>query len=120
MAEYIKKDDIYAEIANLEELARDRFLDTPFDSPVRERYRAQLDARTEMKHLIADAPPADVAPVRHGRWIPSDMGGGNLDEAYVCSTCGEPFVMTDGMTPMENSFNYCPHCGAKMDGEAQP
>lgn len=59
----------------------------------------------------------DVAPVRHGRWIPSDMGGGSPDEAYVCSACGEPFVLIDGLTPAENNFNWCPNCGAKMDGE---
>lgn len=40
--------------------------------------------------IVLKEPAADVAEVRHGRWIPSDMGGGEPDEAYICSECGEP------------------------------
>lgn len=61
-------------------------------------------------------PAADVVEVRHGRWIPSDMGGGEPDEAYICSECGEPWVLNDG-TPEENNMRYCPACGARMDKE---
>lgn len=49
---------------------------------------------------IIDIPAADVAPVRHGRWD-SDMSGA------WCSVCGEY---------SEGEWNYCPNCGAKMDG----
>lgn len=59
---------------------------------------------------------ADVAEVRHGRWIPTDMGGGEPDEAYVCSECGEPWTLIDG-NPAENNMRYCPACGARMDKE---
>ena len=62
------------------------------------------------------SPTADVVEVRHGRWIPSDMGGGEPDEAYICSECGEPWVLNDG-TPEENNMRYCPACGARMDKE---
>ena len=31
--------------------------------------------------IVLKEPAADVAEVRHGRWIPSDMGGGEPDEA---------------------------------------
>ena len=61
-------------------------------------------------------PAADVVEVRHGRWIPSDMGGGEPDEAYICSECEEPWVLNDG-TPEENNMRYCPSCGARMDKE---
>ena len=44
---------------------------------------------------------ADVAPVRHGRW---KRYGKNLGE---CSECGEVVSVRN---------NYCPNCGAKMDG----
>lgn len=63
-----------------------------------------------------DFPAADVAPVRHGRWIPSDMGGGEPDEAYICSECGEPWILNEG-TPEENNMRYCPACGVRMDKE---
>ena len=45
----------------------------------------------------------DVAPVRHGRWEKNDD--------YTCSLCGYRMVIGDG------AYNYCPNCGAKMDGE---
>lgn len=65
---------------------------------------------------IKSLPAADVAEVRHGKWIPSDMGGGEPDEAYVCSECGEPWTLIDG-NPAENNMRYCPACGARMDKE---
>ncbi len=49
---------------------------------------------------IRNVPSADVAPVKHGRWD-SDMSGA------WCSVCGEY---------SEGEWNYCPNCGAKMDG----
>lgn len=66
--------------------------------------------------IVASIHAAAVAEVRHGRWIPSDMGGGEPDEAYICSECGEPWVLNDG-TPEENNMRYCPACGARMDKE---
>ena len=47
-----------------------------------------------------------VAPVRHGRWIMHDDEFGLTCE---CSACHIE-TMGDG--------NYCPNCGAKMDGGA--
>ena len=47
----------------------------------------------------------DVAPVRHGRWIDNK----HTDTA-ICSEC--KCVFTD-------ETNYCPKCGAKMDGGEQ-
>ena len=48
---------------------------------------------------------ADVAPVRHGRWIASH------DEFCACSICKYPVYVG------WNKTNYCPNCGAKMDKE---
>lgn len=56
---------------------------------------------------ISDIPTADVAPVVHGRW--------NADE--TCSLCGEK--STEGLDATKWNYwlpNYCPNCGAKMDG----
>lgn len=65
------------------------------------------------KHAVSEedilsAPTIDAAPVRHGRWIESDDGDG-----AVCSQCGCDFCTM--IYPAEN-FNYCPNCGARMDG----
>lgn len=59
---------------------------------------------------INETPAADVAPVRHGRWEELDEEG-----CYSCSVCGAEWVTIEG-TPKENDMDFCPHCGAKMDG----
>lgn len=63
------------------------------------------DALENLKHI----PAADVAPVRHGRWKEADDGDG-----IVCSLCGTDFCTLIYDTEY---FNYCPNCGAKMDGD---
>ena len=65
---------------------------------------------------ISDMPGADVAPVVHGHWI--EQEDGNLDTYYTCSSCKEDFDLIAG-TPCENLYNYCPNCGAKMDGHVE-
>ena len=106
MDEYIKKNALYEKIAQLEELARDRCLETPSSSPFYSRYMEQLNQRTSFKHIIADFPAADVVPVRHGRW--------NDWEVFwkECSCC-------QYRTQKNNAREYlfCPKCGAKMDLE---
>lgn len=53
---------------------------------------------------IADFPTADVVEVVHGEWKPNNLNGFKI---YDCSNCG---------IHMETKWNYCPHCGARMDG----
>ena len=59
---------------------------------------------------IINAPAADVAPVVHGRWIsvPHKL-------ARICSVCNrdEPYKFADIDADV---YDYCPYCGAKMDG----
>lgn len=64
---------------------------------------------------LNNMPSEDVQPVKHGRWIgiyeycekngyiPSGMG-----IYYWCSECDKSEKKTS---------DYCPHCGARMDGE---
>ena len=59
---------------------------------------------SRVKTLIARQKAADVATVRHGRWIASH------DEFCACSICKYPVYVG------WNQTNYCPNCGAKMDG----
>lgn len=104
MAEYIDKSVLYEKIAQLEEPARNRYLDTPINSPFYSRIITQLNERTFFKQFIADFPAADVEPVKRGRWKRYRK---HLGE---CSECGEIVLVRS---------NYCPNCGAKMDEEAQ-
>lgn len=60
------------------------------------------------------APAADVAPVVHGRWInKTNHNRAVVEQRVDCSACGHIFWHTSAM-----SYNYCPNCGAKMDGGA--
>ena len=63
MSEYIDKSKLYGKLAELEDLARRRYLDTPSISPCYERYYAQLSERTALKQLVADFPAENVAEV---------------------------------------------------------
>lgn len=64
---------------------------------------------------IKAIPAADVAPVVHGRWDDSGRytfpGGGT---AVRCTECGCALTVSEYRL---NNWNYCPICGAKMDGE---
>lgn len=62
--------------------------------------------------FVENLPAADVAPVRHGRWIKPVPGDG---ENY-CSVC-------HAEQPWFYGYGYyepdcCPSCGARMDKEA--
>lgn len=61
---------------------------------------------------IERLPAADVAEVVHGQWIDGaeDFTCGNHNAE--CSIC-RCYVSWDGC---DEDFNYCPNCGAKMDG----
>lgn len=58
-------------------------------------------------------PLADVEEVKHGEWkIKTD----DYDCQYMmCSCCKEEFYPVDEDT-VDTTPNYCPNCGAKMDG----
>ena len=73
-------------------------------------YMKRTDRYFNVKFDIENFPNADVAPVRHGRWEEASDGDG-----IVC-----PFCRTDFCTIIYDTecFNYCPNCGAKLDGGA--
>lgn len=71
-----------------------------------------LNHRLEHEHflrMIALAPDADVEPVVHGEWKKTAYTG-----VSRCSCCDKPSSTPDCL---DEFFNYCPNCGAKMDKE---
>lgn len=63
------------------------------------------------REIILNAPTVDAVPVVHGRWINWGKSGTPTYENYgTCSVCHE-----DAEIHTEHR-NYCPNCGAKMDG----
>ena len=82
MCEYIKR-----------EYAVDAVLDVYYDTP-------DIDLSGEkFEAAIRKIQAADVAPVRHGRWIKHDDG------VFTCSECGNA---------ESNESYFCRYCGAKM------
>ena len=54
---------------------------------------------------LLDAPNIEAEPVRHGKWIKFH------DELSKCSLCNYPTYTR------WNQTDYCPNCGAKMEGK---
>ena len=54
--------------------------------------------------IIEDAPAADVAPVRHGRWLCVDT---DTEQFFLCNRCKKKEYWES---------DYCPNCGCRMDG----
>lgn len=65
----------------------------------------------EAKRAIESIPTADVQPVKHGRWISI---GHKLSRICSVCNCDEPYKFADDDA---NVYDYCPNCGARMDGE---
>lgn len=65
----------------------------------------------EATEIIDEQPTVDAVEVVHGRWEPrKDVLG------FVrCSACHNCNIYDDW--PDGKKWNYCPNCGAKMDGE---
>ena len=118
MAEYIEREALLNRIAaHIKQITpieenRDRFY---HDSG---RNGAITGAILEVQNL----PAADVVPkvndaeggregglghVVHGRWEDTPIG------TIKCTLCGSCYNMYKGFA------KYCPHCGAKMDGEEE-
>lgn len=60
--------------------------------------------------LIDNAPTIDAKPIEHGSWFGDEDGS-----VWECNQCGLAWQLNYG-TPQENEMNYCPKCGARMDG----
>ena len=60
-----------------------------------------------LKRMIDNAPTVDAVEVVHGRWI-------EYKSFMECSECESRWWYTDNDCHL---FDYCPNCGAKMDGD---
>ena len=88
--EYIEREELIAEFKRLK-LGENSFIERVFADGV--------------YAIIEQFPAANVATVRHGRWIEEDG-------IQICSECGEEHEWEDYRAP------YCDTCGAKMAEKA--
>ena len=59
-------------------------------------------------------PAADVAEVRHGRWMTTDAYPHHL----YCSVCYKTYAKNaKWVNELDLPTNYCPNCGARMGKE---
>ena len=59
-------------------------------------------------------PAASVAEVRHGRWLTTDAYPHHL----YCSVCYKTYAKNaKWVNELDLPTNYCPNCGALMDGK---
>ena len=70
------------------------------DSPEQVRY-----SREDAADCIRYMDTADVATVRHGRWLCVDT---DTEQFFLCNRCKKKEYWES---------NYCPNCGCKMDLE---
>ena len=80
---------------------------------------------TSLREVLEDIPSADVVEVRHGEWkaklvlnISTNpyIGDEYYHQCAVCSECG--CKVDEVIQKKLKALNYCPNCGAKMDGKA--
>ena len=64
---------------------------------------------------LDNAPTVDAEPVKHGRWEWSEDNWW-----HRCTACGVTFDYDKTYELFDHGFqlaNYCPNCGARMDGK---
>ena len=94
MAEYIEREALKSKLKNMEATSPNKVYQNAMEDMI----------YYFIPKIIDEIPAADVAPVRHGCWIECNYG-----LTFECSECKYPteYSLTD----------YCPKCGAKMDGD---
>ena len=80
-------------------------------------YMKRTDRYFSVQFDIENFPTADVAPIVHGRWELEYETYGKMR----CSVCKKEALIEkaiDDVGVITNyvDSNYCPNCGAKMDG----
>lgn len=78
----------------------------------------------DVVQILDERPTIDAVPVVHAGWEREEVWFDNsyaLLTMYVnkCSACGFRTEKYDIKWPGSNSpYNFCPYCGARMDGDS--
>lgn len=75
-----------------------------------ENAKAELEKFVSLKTTMRPAfvqPLLDAKEVKHSHWV-IERG----ETVMHCNSCGWAFEYYGGL---EEEWNYCPHCGAKME-----
>lgn len=100
MAEYIERDE-----------CRDEFYESVLcilsEDSTNDRANQIIDG-------FDDLPTAEVVQVVHAHWIPQFVSKRGLSDFFTCSECNKSCFTYHKVKMCSN--NYCPNCGARMDG----
>ena len=68
-----------------------------------------------LSERLKKAPTIEAKPVVHAHWVTEQEAEeiNRYDLTYCCSACGH----CDWDCTESEGFEYCPNCGAKMDGK---
>ena len=119
MAEYIERE---AAIKFVKEQMEEVNNKTAINgSSVTKTYDMAIRHATKLLRYVPTAyPKADVVEVRHGEWVETQEPLGWCDvDCAECSVCHESWIIDEdsSIDDYKCMWNYCPHCGAKMDGK---
>ena len=106
-------DDLISRSAMLEELDKRERIVRRFAPDLQDdELRPKLKS---IRKFIANRPAVEAEPVRHAWWKAANRRG-TLCDTYICSECDNMVMQAEGYT-YSCTCNYCPYCGAKMDGD---
>ena len=79
---------------------------------ISEKLNIALD---DLVDIFAEIPTADVVEVKHGHWDDRENPRWRAYNIRHCSMCGWN-IPKNNLRKKDMNWNYCPKCGAKMDG----
>ena len=98
--------DANALIAEIQSTASTVCLNAPWNA---DWFSRLADRQEEIVAMIERQPTVDAVEVVHGRWEKAHISG------YLkCNCCNDAFIYEEWLE--SGKWNYCPNCGAKMDG----
>lgn len=65
------------------------------------------------EEILKSVKSADVQPIKKGRW--SECYTDSRLYSGICTVCGKASIRSIKENPLE----YCPKCGARMDGDTE-
>ena len=75
------------------------------------------DIFNSMRRIVRRYAKFRAVEVVHGRWNERDWSGTKVGGFMACSNCNVMIPTVDKNRYCLLRLNYCPNCGAKMDGD---